>query len=99
MKVELQKAQNPQDLEETKVQQRPMKLQAAAAVNPFKQASGAQEQANKGSSDQGNKRSKDQPKAQAVNLEIPTRKQLGRNEPCWCGSGKKFKKCHYPEMG
>jgi len=19
---------------------------------------------------------------------------LGRNEPCWCGSGKKFKKCH-----
>jgi preprotein translocase subunit SecA len=20
--------------------------------------------------------------------------QLGRNEPCWCGSGKKFKKCH-----
>jgi preprotein translocase subunit SecA len=20
--------------------------------------------------------------------------QVGRNEPCWCGSGKKFKKCH-----
>jgi preprotein translocase subunit SecA len=20
--------------------------------------------------------------------------QLGRNEPCWCGSGKKYKKCH-----
>jgi preprotein translocase subunit SecA len=20
--------------------------------------------------------------------------KLGRNEPCWCGSGKKFKKCH-----
>jgi uncharacterized protein YecA (UPF0149 family) len=20
---------------------------------------------------------------------------LGRNEPCWCGSGKKYKKCHY----
>jgi preprotein translocase subunit SecA len=19
---------------------------------------------------------------------------IGRNEPCWCGSGKKFKKCH-----
>jgi uncharacterized protein YecA (UPF0149 family) len=18
----------------------------------------------------------------------------GRNDPCWCGSGKKFKKCH-----
>ncbi|MBI4709265.1 MAG: SEC-C domain-containing protein [Candidatus Portnoybacteria bacterium] len=21
-------------------------------------------------------------------------KTLGRNDPCWCGSGKKFKKCH-----
>jgi uncharacterized protein YecA (UPF0149 family) len=20
--------------------------------------------------------------------------RLGRNDPCWCGSGKKFKKCH-----
>jgi preprotein translocase subunit SecA len=20
--------------------------------------------------------------------------QLGRNDPCWCGSGKKYKKCH-----
>ncbi len=24
--------------------------------------------------------------------------KLGRNDPCWCGSGKKFKKCHYPEL-
>jgi preprotein translocase subunit SecA len=27
---------------------------------------------------------------QAVN----EHKDLGRNDPCWCGSGKKFKKCH-----
>ncbi len=20
----------------------------------------------------------------------------GRNEPCWCGSGRKYKKCHEP---
>lgn len=26
-------------------------------------------------------------------------KKLGRNDPCWCGSGKKFKKCHYPKAG
>ncbi|MCV7281728.1 SEC-C domain-containing protein [Mycolicibacterium flavescens] len=25
---------------------------------------------------------------------IPPRTDLGRNEPCWCGSGRKFKKCH-----
>jgi len=21
----------------------------------------------------------------------------GRNEPCWCGSGRKYKKCHLPD--
>ena len=26
----------------------------------------------------------------------PARKHLGRNDPCHCGSGKKYKKCHYP---
>ena len=20
--------------------------------------------------------------------------KIGRNDPCWCGSGKKYKKCH-----
>jgi len=21
-------------------------------------------------------------------------REVGRNDPCWCGSGKKFKRCH-----
>ncbi len=25
---------------------------------------------------------------------VDANEQLGRNDPCWCGSGKKFKKCH-----
>jgi preprotein translocase subunit SecA len=25
---------------------------------------------------------------------VDEHEQLGRNDPCWCGSGKKFKKCH-----
>ncbi|HWH12213.1 MAG TPA: preprotein translocase subunit SecA [Solirubrobacteraceae bacterium] len=25
---------------------------------------------------------------------VATDEQVGRNDPCWCGSGKKFKKCH-----
>jgi len=25
--------------------------------------------------------------------------KLGRNDPCWCGSGKKWKKCHFPKVG
>jgi preprotein translocase subunit SecA len=24
--------------------------------------------------------------------------KIGRNDPCWCGSGKKWKKCHYPQV-
>ncbi len=24
--------------------------------------------------------------------------KIGRNDPCWCGSGKKWKKCHYPQL-
>lgn len=24
--------------------------------------------------------------------------KMSRNDPCWCGSGKKWKKCHYPEL-
>ena len=30
---------------------------------------------------------------------VNTAKKLGRNDPCWCGSGKKWKKCHYPKAG
>ncbi|QQG42145.1 MAG: preprotein translocase subunit SecA [Candidatus Woesebacteria bacterium] len=24
--------------------------------------------------------------------------KISRNDPCWCGSGKKWKKCHYPQV-
>jgi hypothetical protein len=27
-----------------------------------------------------------------ISTELPP--DLGRNDPCWCGSGKKYKKCH-----
>lgn len=29
---------------------------------------------------------------------VNTIKKLGRNDPCPCGSGKKWKKCHYPSI-
>jgi len=29
-----------------------------------------------------------------VPLEVPISPKIGRNDPCHCGSGKKFKKCH-----
>jgi preprotein translocase subunit SecA len=28
------------------------------------------------------------------NLNNPTPKKIGRNDPCPCGSGKKYKNCH-----
>jgi preprotein translocase subunit SecA len=36
------------------------------------------------------------PAPQAVETVVKTEreKEVGRNDPCWCGSGKKFKKCH-----
>jgi len=29
--------------------------------------------------------------------ETAVREKVGRNDPCWCGSGKKYKKCHLNE--
>jgi SEC-C motif len=29
--------------------------------------------------------------------DMEQRRKLGRNEPCWCGSGKKYKNCHLRE--
>jgi preprotein translocase subunit SecA len=34
------------------------------------------------------------PRTQAV-PRTPTGEKIGRNDPCYCGSGKKYKKCHY----
>ncbi|MEK7188324.1 MAG: preprotein translocase subunit SecA [Patescibacteria group bacterium] len=36
--------------------------------------------------------------AQAGEIRNPKDSKLGRNDPCWCGSGKKWKKCHYPNI-
>ncbi len=34
----------------------------------------------------------------SVSTNDEDKKKLGRNDPCWCGSGKKWKKCHYPNL-
>ncbi len=37
------------------------------------------------------------PKQRTVqNDQTKSKSKIGRNDPCWCGSGKKYKKCHYP---
>ncbi len=44
--------------------------------------------------DLGERRNKTQ--KTAVFTPSDDKKKLGRNDPCWCGSGKKYKKCHWP---
>ena len=29
-----------------------------------------------------------------INLRMSKKKKIGRNDPCYCGSGKKYKHCH-----
>jgi preprotein translocase subunit SecA len=38
---------------------------------------------------------------QAATSQGPQRsgKKVGRNQPCWCGSGKKYKLCHGAPTG
>ena len=40
------------------------------------------------------KQRKEEPKPVLQKRVEPGEKKVGRNDPCWCGSGKKFKKCH-----
>lgn len=37
----------------------------------------------------------DNPKSKIINHKS---NKIGRNDPCWCGSGKKWKHCHYPKL-
>jgi preprotein translocase subunit SecA len=37
---------------------------------------------------------KGEPSAEEQQPYIRKEKKMGRNEPCWCDSGKKFKQCH-----
>jgi preprotein translocase subunit SecA len=34
------------------------------------------------------------PPHQVEQRRVDETEQIGRNDPCWCGSGKKYKKCH-----
>jgi preprotein translocase subunit SecA len=34
------------------------------------------------------------PRPAASSSRTPTGEKIGRNDPCYCGSGKKFKRCH-----
>jgi preprotein translocase subunit SecA len=37
---------------------------------------------------------REEPSSNVTQRRVDAIDQIGRNDPCWCGSGKKFKKCH-----
>jgi len=39
------------------------------------------------------------PQAEQARPVVARKKKVGRNDPCPCGSGKKYKKCCYPKYG
>ena len=73
---------------EMKPKDEPMVYKSASAVDPFnQQPSSAKASKGKPITNQ---------QLVASNQSSATNRKLGRNDPCWCGSGKKYKKCHYP---
>jgi preprotein translocase subunit SecA len=68
--------------------------QGASAVALAAAAAGAAGAAAGASDGGGNGALDEQPLGHVEQRRVDETQQLGRNDPCWCGSGKKFKKCH-----
>lgn len=85
----LMKGNLPQQDAQQKVQEAPQqrretpKLETSRSENPSLSQGNQERQ-------QGDTATQQKPKVQPVRVE----KKVGRNEPCPCGSGKKFKQCH-----
>ncbi|NTU47112.1 preprotein translocase subunit SecA [Candidatus Roizmanbacteria bacterium] len=87
--VEIQKGEEPPtELESPKGT--PMVYHSASRLNPY-QKEEAKPQKAENSSFRLDRNLETNATAGSVPQPV---KKLGRNEPCWCGSGKKFKKCH-----
>lgn len=73
-------------------------LQAAGdtPVSPELQTREVSEKKSTASSPQTTAKNKNNPAGVGSQSSVSAKKKLGRNDPCWCGSGKKYKKCHYP---
>ena len=66
------------------------KIDPAKVEEMDRQARLAEERANKVIDSSGD----DQPNAPSKTIKKSDEETIGRNDPCHCGSGKKFKKCH-----
>lgn len=82
MTVQIEKAEEAVQEQQEEVEEQKMILQSASSLDPFK---APEEQV------------KEQKQAK-IDLDPRSegKHKIGRNDPCWCGSGKKYKKCHWP---
>ena len=82
MNVKVQKQEQAAQIQSQEGKETPhMHFHSASSINPFTGKAQA-------SPEKANKEQATQP--------AQKKRKIGRNEPCWCGSGKKYKKCHYP---
>jgi preprotein translocase subunit SecA len=70
-------------------------VQAAAPSAPASGQNGAAGKPEPVQASSGNKAAKGhKPEPARKPIGAPVGTKLGRNDPCWCGSGKKYKNCH-----
>jgi len=79
-KIEININLNNENLENLKQRQEPIIFKSVSSISSFK----TKNQINF------------QQEASNSKFSVKKKHKLGRNDPCWCGSGKKYKKCHWP---
>ncbi len=77
-----------------------VEYKSASRIDPFKQPSPTSQHLTTSQPEQSPPQpvSNNDTQPQGFKLTPPglSTKKPGRNDPCWCGSGKKYKRCHYP---
>ncbi len=68
--------------------------QSAAGAGALAAAAAAAGVGQEGAQGYAGEGMEEQPVAVVEQRVVDEEHQVGRNDPCWCGSGKKFKKCH-----
>ncbi|MDH7476389.1 MAG: preprotein translocase subunit SecA [Microgenomates group bacterium] len=82
--------------------EQPMIFKSASSINPYSQSPAEPQQFTTSDKENIADQSVVQsaPPTEIAGFRVippgASKKKPGRNDPCWCGSGKKYKKCHYP---
>jgi preprotein translocase subunit SecA len=78
--------------------QQPLILKSASAIDPFsaQEQKAAQSPMPVQATPEDRQYTESLGGEQGLKITPPgvAKKKIGRNDPCWCGSGKKYKKCH-----